>query len=193
MGFDHAKHEDVECASCHSASITNDGWQPRPLVPQAKCEDCHGEKKVEVAEASCKSCHGADVKAMAPPDHQVTWGKRHGDAAKWRVWETHGTDCTTCHQNDSCTTCHSTKKPDSHTALWRMRGHGQAASWDQASCNTCHETGQCIQCHKTTPPQNHSGNWMSAHGFAAQVRSADTCTTCHSVSECYTCHTGAGK
>ena len=87
-----------------------------------------------------------------------------------------------------CTSCHRSHPPKSHTALWRLRGHGPASAFDPEPCRVCHQPGMCIQCHRTTAPLNHRGAWGTVHGFAAGSFANDNCYVCHRRADCLACH-----
>lgn len=189
--FPHKAHaESGECQQCHQKTLDGSQATGAPMVEQSGCVACHEENGVEVAEGDCSRCHGEDPRRTAPTDHQQAWLARHGREAQWRVFDRHGQDCATCHRSDVCQTCHKTRKPRSHTALWRMRTHGLSAAFDHQTCKACHQTGTCVRCHRSTAPLNHKGAWKSTHGLAAQVRDNQHCAVCHSLSWCAACHAG---
>jgi hypothetical protein len=192
--FPHKLHVDAaECADCHAATANDTLKAGEPVLRFAQCRSCHTEVGVDVVESKCAICHGKDQRRVAPKDHELTWDRRHGEEAKWRVFGQHGQDCKTCHTQDACTTCHQENRPRSHTALWRVRTHGVEAGWDRDACKTCHEVGTCVRCHQQTAPMSHRGPWVSTHGLAATVRDNQTCTTCHRAAECVACHSGVLK
>jgi c(7)-type cytochrome triheme protein len=191
LAFPHKLHTDAaECKDCHSATLSGSQKADASLMEQGRCAACHKENDVEVAPGACAACHGEDVSKQAPADHKKTWGRRHGQEARWRVFHDHGSDCALCHRNDGCVNCHKSRRPKSHSALWRTRTHGLQAAWDRQACKTCHETGACIRCHKTTKPLNHKGAWQAVHGLAAHSKSDTHCATCHQLSWCAACHAG---
>ena len=185
LAFPHALHVEAgDCADCHKA--------PGMRFPKGKkaCDACHAENDIAIPGAACVKCHGKPARKLLPLDHKGSWGVGHGAASRWRVFERHGRDCSTCHEANACQTCHQEQRPRSHSGLWRLRTHGTAASWNRDSCRTCHETGACVACHRNTAPMNHIGAWSKLHGFTARTRSDSSCTTCHSGGECASCHSG---
>lgn len=189
--FPHAKHVEAQsCEDCHKPTVTETQKAGEPVLTFAKCGACHEESGLDVPVSKCAACHGVDMRRVKPADHAVTWRTRHGQAATWRVFEQHGQDCKTCHQQDACTSCHKNERPRSHTALWRVRTHGVAAEWDRDTCKTCHESGTCVQCHKSNAPLNHRGGWIARHGMTAESKTDAKCGTCHASAECVACHSG---
>jgi len=196
--FSHKLHvEAAECMDCHKATAEDRAPTGGTLMTETTCRACHQENGIEVARTHCNRCHGKSAGEILPADHAGTWLMRHGKESRWRVFEKHGQNCNQCHGSDSCLTCHKSRRPRSHTGLWRLRTHGASASWDRNSCKTCHETGTCIACHKTTRPINHVGNWgspnpPSGHARAARSTMDDSCNVCHHQAECMKCH-GSGR
>ncbi len=189
--FKHLRHaRKLECLECHRATAEETQKPGELVVEFDSCMGCHKKKGAPVAANGCKTCHGVDQASVKPPEHRVAWLKRHGRESRWRDKKRHGEACTQCHRVDTCRSCHRTRRPESHTALWRMRLHGYEAVWDRDSCKTCHETGTCVQCHRTTKPQNHTGSWLSVHPLVAQSTGNETCLVCHSTRFCVDCHEG---
>ena len=90
--FSHATHEraKVACLACHEEIYDAKTLDARYLPPEAKCLECHKEKK---AQGDCGFCH-RDA-AHPGPYPQVVRSLRlsHADHIE-RVKE----DCTRCHQ-----------------------------------------------------------------------------------------------
>ncbi len=192
--FPHKAHSDsLECNDCHEKTAAESQPADESLLEQPDCSVCHQENDVKVSESKCAVCHGEDLRDIPPKDHKRSWLIRHGTESQWRVFDRHGKDCSLCHRSDVCLTCHKTRRPKSHTALWRTRTHGLSAAWDRGACKTCHNSGACIRCHRSTAPLNHKGVWKSTHGLAAQTRSNEHCAVCHSLSRCAACHVGVGQ
>ena len=191
--FDHQAHAEAgECLDCHPAVMKPKNTRGRPMLRVEDCGACHRKTEAEVVEANCGACHASDARKIVPADHQAGWMSRHGAESQDRVFDEHGRDCKACHGQDACTSCHRTRKPASHTGLWRVRLHGQEASWDRDSCKTCHETNTCTRCHQSTRPMNHSAAWRSQHGLAAETTGNESCTVCHRASQCAACHRSGG-
>ena len=194
--FSHAIHNNVaECVGCHGRTVRDRQRRNTPLQAYEKCSDCHKENGIEINWFQCASCHPDINRTTKPTSHRKTWMTRHGKVASWVGFERHRNNCELCHAKSECKSCHMTMAPKNHTALWRVRTHGFAASMDRERCKNCHETGACINCHLHTAPQNHRGAWPRVHGIAAKV-SPEKCRTCHSAAYgssavCVECHGGA--
>lgn len=192
--FPHKRHADaLGCTDCHKDMEKDALPKGRPFMTYDQCQSCHKENDIQTPETKCVVCHGADPRQTRPVDHGQAWKTRHGSAAEWRVFGSHGTDCSLCHLRSACVECHQSQKPQNHTALWRQRMHGQAASFDRERCKTCHETGSCTSCHQSTAPLNHHGNWRYVHGKAAGTTgNVDGCRVCHQQG-CASCHQSGRK
>ena len=189
--FQHVRHSSkLDCLECHRDTADEKQKAGTLVVEFQACMACHEKHQAPVAAGRCVTCHGVDQASVQPADHRVAWLKRHGRESRWRNRKRHGEACTQCHRVDTCQSCHRTRRPESHTALWRTRLHGFEAEWDRESCKTCHETGTCVQCHRTTKPQNHTGSRVSVHPLVAQSTGNQTCLVCHSTRFCADCHEG---
>jgi hypothetical protein len=214
--FDHEKltrfvrtgtHLKTGCPYCHRAAPPappEAGWTRKepagkldrlfPVMGR-RCADCHADPHKGSAGRACDKCHttrgwremSGPARAMRPSDHNGGWlGKHQSLPFDDNELAAEGRACTRCH--GTCDRCHRTTMPKSHTALWRLRGHGTAAAFDAGSCRVCHPAGTCIQCHRTTAPLNHRGSWRTTHGFAAATFADNNCYVCHSRGECLSCH-----
>jgi len=209
-------HGQVACPLCHQARVEKNpplsvaAWKQLsaaeltldPLFPirGKRCNDCHADPHAGNYGVACEGCHGTSDfhkiaggsgKTIRPRDHGGSWLRRHttlpdNDADLGAE----GRTCASCHGSPACTNCHRTNAPRSHTALWRVRTHGAAASFDPNACSTCHRAASCIQCHQRTPPLNHRGAWRQYHGFAAGGVSDSNCFVCHRRADCTICHRG---
>jgi hypothetical protein len=203
-------HRDLACGFCHRAPPAKPplvGWTKKETAGQVdlrfpvmgkKCVDCHDDPHRGTAGKKCEECHTttdfkgfvAGGRTLKPLDHNQNWRRSHtvlpfdDDEAGAQ-----GRSCARCHMGPVCSNCHRNRPPKSHTALWRLRGHGPAASFDSESCRVCHSSGSCIQCHRTTAPLNHRGAWKTAHGFAAGSFANENCNVCHRRADCLACHT----
>jgi hypothetical protein len=191
--FPHRRHASaIDCSTCHQAVADDQQTAGLPLLQIENCRECHQREGVEIKDSDCVACHGRDEKLHRPQNHDGIWIRQHGWVAESRVFEHHPENCALCHYTQGdCRTCHLSQKPQSHTALWRMRGHGLAAQFDREGCKTCHQSSACINCHRSTPPLNHRGAWEKIHGLAAQSRSNEHCAVCHQLSWCAACHRGS--
>jgi hypothetical protein len=182
------------------------GWTKKEVAPPLdrkfpvmgkRCVDCHADPHRGSAGPNCGDCHSttdfrgllAGGRTLKPADHNQLWLRSHADLP----WDdddpgAQGRACVRCHASPVCTSCHRTHPPKSHTALWRLRGHGPAAAFDPETCRVCHQPGACIQCHRTTAPLNHRGAWKTLHGFAAGSFANDNCFVCHRRADCLLCH-----
>jgi len=187
----------VDCVSCHALRPPRKEPMGRPTFTKpgkAECFACHQRVGGAVPQVtSCAACHGRDERRAKPKSHDVTWATRHGiHADPFHAFD-HGQQCNLCHKENTCVGCHQSQTPRDHTALWRERGHGIAAAWDQTRCKTCHETNQCISCHSTNAPRNHRGSWTRTHGLVARGRGDTSCLTCHRPATCVSCHAGGAQ
>jgi hypothetical protein len=216
--FDHEKmtnfrrtgvHQHVDCGFCHQAPPATPpevGWTrnqtPPPLsrlfpVIGKRCADCHADPHRGADGSDCEQCHNTtsfaalrvSTRLARPPDHDRGWLRKHTVLPfDDQELAEDGRSCNHCHGTPSCDRCHRTMVPKSHTASWRLRGHGTAAAFDAESCQTCHLTGTCVECHRTTRPLNHRGSWDKLHGYAVGSFADSNCYVCHSRGECWRCH-----
>ena len=200
-------HKLVECGYCHrqaQPAPPQIGWTSQepagkldrtfPLMGK-RCADCHADPHKGAAGLECQQCHGTTsfrmllpaARTRRPSDHDRGFLGKHVQLPfDDNDLMAEGRACTRCH--GTCDRCHRTMRPKSHTALWRLRGHGTAAAFDSESCRVCHVTGTCIQCHRSTAPLNHRGSWGTIHGYAAGTFAGNNCYVCHSRADCYACH-----
>ena len=189
--FSHANHvPKVGCGDCHknahqTAGATEEGKENAGSI---HCIECHEQRKAGPPETGCTQCHKDNPSKIRPPDHKAVWMRNHGRESAWREFDEHGKECAQCHREDACVSCHKQRRPRDHTGLWRMRTHGQAASWGRDRCKTCHETSSCVQCHRNTRPINHTGGWRFLHSRAVESGTYGDCTACHQTSYCDQCH-----
>lgn len=205
LGFDHARHEGVECADCHK-TVNKKMTQPGMDFCMTAC---HGPQAM--APLTCDKCHRALDPDGRPGTHVAGWKRAHGPTAA-----ADASTCKSCHTEESCFSCHRTAKPENHTQHFRLRGHGVIASADRERCASCHRQDYCTRCHVGTRPINHVSSW-SARGTQTHCRnchlpvSTQTCATCHiygathgtapawptnathvAGATCRTCHAGPG-
>jgi hypothetical protein len=203
-------HRDLACSFCHRPRPDSPpalGWTKNEVAPPLdrrfpvmgkRCADCHADPHRGSAGLDCGECHfttdfrvqmAGAARTLKPRDHNQLWLRSHANLP-WDEDEAGaaGRSCARCHASPTCTACHRTHLPKSHTALWRLRGHGPAAAFDSEECRVCHQPGSCIQCHRTTAPLNHRGAWRNLHGFAAGSFANDNCYVCHRRADCLQCH-----
>lgn len=183
--FDHSKHveAELECKACHEPVLTDTGPGLRIRGGKVSCKECH--VKTERGN-DCAVCHKVLRKDQMPPDHKVSWERRHGFHSDRVIQGTGQTTCEQCHTEQTCTTCHQTQLPKNHTNFWRQRGHAVMVSLNRRSCATCHRSDFCNRCHQNTRPRSHRGLWGSPQNTH--------CNTCHFPLQgegCLTCHKGA--
>lgn len=193
--FDHAKHRETSCTSCHAAARTSQRSDDDLLPAMEACAGCHQTTEPKLGD--CASCHvgysraadgieeAADWKAVRPApmkipraaseirfDHAAHVGTMGSDAS-----------CSTCHGDgddmptmESCTTCHN--------------GTDTAPPSD---CATCHRadpsTGKLRTERGTTTlrPDNHSVAFLKRHATVAKS-GAEECMACHVEQDCASCH-----
>lgn len=222
--FPHDQHLELkglkgQCVKCHAGAVgSNDA---RPLFPpMATCLGCH-EHEEQFAKNQCTPCHRPqDLRGLVPTSflrHDVSWGKRHGSAAR-----NEGKRCETCHAQTFCDTCHDStlrlapqaRAPDRLTAGFAHRfdvlqRHPLEARSNPGLCTTCHQRQECDACHvqrgvsaqAVGAPSPHPFGWASGtatsnngHGLAAR-RDLASCAACHdqgAASVCVRCHKVGG-
>jgi len=175
--FPHARHKkaEVDCITCHEAVYDAKTLSGDFLPKEAKCLECHKEKK---AQGQCNFCH-LDVQ------HAAAWPKREPrlkidhSAHIERVKE----DCTVCHTRLSEPRQHA-PITDGHAAC--MKCHEHADHYADAKCNTCHVD---LGSYPLLPVSqiSHQGDFLRRHPNVARS-SQQTCATCHDQNFCLDCH-----
>ena len=205
-------HQKAACALCHQTRtaqtppLSIDDWKKAAVtkldltfpVRGHRCSECHSDPHAGNFGTDCETCHApsnfkrievAKVRSIRPMDHRGAWIRRHSSLAD--VDGELGSEkasCSACHGAPGCLHCHRTRSPRSHTALFRVRTHGAAASFDPNPCKVCHQAASCMQCHRRTPPLNHRGAWTTLHGYAAGGYGDSNCFVCHRRADCALCH-----
>ena len=179
--FSHLRHVEAEldCSACHLSIDDNEDVSLLPPVAMADCMDCHERSGQAVG---CAACHTEVDRDWAPPNHDLGWERAHGRLARMGS-VLPAESCSLCHREDTCASCHSSTPPRSHTAGFRLKGHGLLARMDRASCATCHEPSSCDSCHAETLPTSHTGMWGGTKSLH--------CLGCHTplpANGCFTCH-----
>lgn len=175
--FSHALHANakVPCLSCHEEIYDAKTLETRVLPAEAKCLECHKEKKQQ---NQCGFCH-------TDPAHPATFAKElphlrlnHAEHIE-RVKE----DCARCHL----------KLPEP--------GAPESAPPPMSTCTSCHEhaveltAGQCSPCHtdlkryalRPVSIFSHQGNFVATHGRDARA-AGESCAQCHDQTFCSDCH-----
>jgi len=143
------------------------------------CVTCHA---AEGMQDDCSVCHTELDVDVAPANHQLAWGRLHGDVSRSCSEET-ANDCTMCHTQATCNACHQVEQPSNHDVYFARRGHGLHARMDRDSCATCHTQDACDRCHQVTEPMTHVGSFGGAY--------SSHCVGCHlplQGESCFTCH-----
>jgi len=180
--FSHKGHLDWvgDCNACHTNIENSERLGPDDQILMDSCVDCHADRQ---APNDCQTCHTEIDTNWQPPNHINLWPELHGDVSRNPQCMTD--QCSLCHTESSCTSCHLSEKPASHTNVFRLKGHGIAASMDRQNCQTCHQDDSCTQCHEATQPMSHKGMF-------GQTRNTH-CMSCHEPlrnESCYVCHKG---
>ena len=176
--FPHARHAQakVECIACHETAYDAKTLGGNFLPAEAKCLECHKEKKEQ---GQCAFCH-SDVKSAA------AWPKREprlklDHAAHIELVKE---DCARCHSRLS-----EPGRPapvsDGHAACLQCHDHAQ--QYADASCAACHLD---LTSYPLQPLSlvSHQGDFLRRHGMAASSTGA-SCTTCHADQNfCLDCH-----
>jgi len=175
--FPHARHQkaSVDCITCHEAVYDAKTLSGDFLPKEAKCLECHKEKK---ATGQCNFCH-LDVQ------HAGTWPAREPrlkmdhSAHIERVKE----DCTVCHTQLS-EPRHPAPVSAGHAACLKCHEHAQ--QYADAKCSTCHVD---LASYPLVPltQVSHAGDFLRRHASVARS-SEQSCSTCHEQNFCLDCH-----
>ncbi|HEX4355480.1 MAG TPA: cytochrome c3 family protein [Polyangiales bacterium] len=214
LRFDHAKHTNVSCTTCHSGG---DGATSLPSM--STCLTCHAATKSKPL--PCNGCHLAlpsgrlrtqfDDAKLIPRSgylgmaHDADFYVRH----RW-VAADQGAVCATCHVESECTACHDGRRkprgihPNDYLSL-----HAQDSQRNATRCNSCHDSPSfCLPCHarlgisEISAPDVHAPRrfhpaaslWIRGpvlHAREAQ-RSLSSCVSCHAERDCVQCHGAPG-
>jgi hypothetical protein len=152
--FSHETHTymDAKCQDCHIRATTSASSEDSILAPLEACLACHDDKKAPLVE--CSVCHIESSPVNAT--HKLNWEIEHGLESKFG-----GSQCMTCHHEDTCTNCHQIRKPRDHNNTWRKITHGAEAAWNRSRCMACHQEDFCDRCHQNTQPRSHTAGWNS--------------------------------
>ena len=111
LPFDHARHADLSCASCHAAG-------PDQSAAQADCASCHEEHHTPVA--TCASCHvpAAEGAHQVETAHVGCSGSGCHTDLPFQALERTRAVCLGCHQDqvdhrpgEDCADCHAMTGP----------------------------------------------------------------------------------
>ena len=171
----HAAHKDLPCVMCHEevpeAKTVTDRLRP----PEAKCLECHGDKKDQ---KECGYCHTAPAHAGPYPAESHTIIISHQNHLKL--------------VNDDCTACHvklseyARPGPTPPTMKSCTKCHEHRVDFDEGRCGTCHTDLKRFPL-KPVAEFSHAGDFIRQHASVAHV-TADACTQCHDQTFCADCH-----
>jgi hypothetical protein len=168
--FQHAQHENVDCAACHQTTRTHGAVA---IASFAECRQCHHTGPVAV---QCTNCH--ERSELRTP-YRVTQPVRiAGSAARPRQLPfEHGP-----HAAESCNACHTpglTQTAANVTCTSCHEQHHQV----NTNCRACHET-PATQAHTLVGPQNAHLTCTGAGchtppPFQGVPRTRQVCLSCH--------------
>jgi hypothetical protein len=174
--FPHARHlkAKLECVACHDSVYDATDLKDHHLPKEAKCMECHKDKKES---GNCAFCHSNPSAIEPRPEREPHLSFDHSKHID-RVNE----DCTVCHK-----------------VLPEPRRAGEPPK--MAACLSCHnhqenfDKGECSLCHKDLwmhplKPEStfeHSPNFLHEHASAARSDGA-ACSQCHEQTFCSDCH-----
>ena len=211
--FDHQKHAQVPCATCHQLEDKN---EPK-RAPEKVCSLCHEIGDRADPDARCALCHSrtdyvvgglprptyADLRFSHEPHLKanvpcLTCHKKQDQAREYeQIQFPKMTECVSCHARRNapreCQACHKYWRtyvvPDSHNDHWLFQ-HGQFAREQfEEKCENCHhEKNFCQDCHAADPPPSHTLFFKNrGHGSIARVN-RESCEACHQQDACLECH-----
>ena len=124
LGFDHARHANTECRTCHTKTLT--------MAPEKTCASCHDDHHEPAA--NCASCHPAvPLSQNAAHPRAVTHTgcgatNCHTDSAVLALAPTRNV-CVACHREQinhqpsgECATCHLVSWPSSRRTVTEEKG-----------------------------------------------------------------------
>jgi Ni/Fe-hydrogenase subunit HybB-like protein/Fe-S-cluster-containing dehydrogenase component len=185
--FRHVRHEQLDCASCHSTAQRHGATTVRRLQ---ECRSCHHREPVA---NNCVSCHTKDELRDVRSTVQRTFDMQIGSlnrptrtlpfehaahlTADCRTCHTGGlamtptqTGCSTCHEQHhrptaNCITCHETPKADAHTrqAHFGCAGAGCHQATPAAIVEAPRTRQLCLSCHTDRAVGHRPGNCSTCH------------------------------
>ena len=202
LRFDHAKHTQAACASCHASASASTRAADSLSPDMTACATCHTGATDQAPDMRrCGTCHvGSNTTEAGPITDQTSWRAispqplitppPRNTSLKFSHAAHAGSACTSCHgaaaapsmpSMAQCTSCHAADQPAA----------------PPYSCQTCH-TGQLAQPSPTatTPalasgkrlmPGDHTIDWIKRHGPLSRA-AGDTCSSCHTPPSCASCH-----
>lgn len=212
--FNHAKHAQVACSSCHTQALTSAKSADVLHPSMSACSGCHSDTKTKPQLNECAACHisyqvnateatittAEQWRAIRPAPMlpaKASPRLKFSHAAHMRA----GQDAKTT--SAACTSCHAIDAQGAAT----MPQAAQCASCHNGSlasdtCSSCHlqaPSGRLVTSWKTpgalTPtkllPSDHSVDWIKRHGTVALAQ-GDDCMSCHAEQTCASCHQARG-
>jgi len=175
--FPHARHEKakVECITCHESVYDAKTLAGDFLPKEAKCLECHKQKK---AEGQCGFCH-SDVRSASGWTPREPRLRLDHSAHIDRVKE----DCSRCHSKLD-EPGHPAPVSDGHAAC--LTCHDHADQYADAKCSTCHVDLSSYALAPTSQV-SHQGDFLRRHPAVARSAQA-SCATCHDQNFCLDCH-----
>ena len=209
----------IECLICHHGIKESEATSQLPLPEMKDCATCHEDAARtpdEVRISKCQVCHLDHVDAVARPGSHTAevkptfqWASDQLLASLAPSFVLPLAQSLAIQENRRETRVEarvalepeefeehplpSTRRPDDHTAMFRVRHEG-AASSDNAKCKYCHvgvsgsPVSSCQDCHVVMRPRSHTARFRGVrHGRLAAI-DPKTCATCHEVDYCTGCH-----
>jgi Ni/Fe-hydrogenase subunit HybB-like protein/Fe-S-cluster-containing dehydrogenase component len=187
LTFEHAKHDRINCQSCHRADIRHNATDMR------RVQDCRGCHHTQRAQATCTNCHEASELQKIRTTVRKTFNIRIGsiDRPTRTVPFEHG-----AHLTADCRTCHTAGPANTPTTVACSSCHTEHHR-PTANCLTCHEAPRA-GAHERTAHLGCGG--VGCHDAApAAIQEAPRtrllCVTCHSTKvsghrpgNCADCH-----
>jgi len=171
----HAAHKDLPCEMCHEdvpqAKTVTDHLRP----PEAKCLECHGEKKEQ---NECGYCHRDAAHPGTYPAESHTIIISHQAHLKLVK-----DDCTACHVKLSE---YTRPGPTPPTMKSCTKCHEHQVDFDEGLCRKCHTDLKRFPL-KPVAEFSHAGDFVRQHAVIAHS-TADACTQCHDQTFCADCH-----
>lgn len=176
LKFPHAPHAraKVGCLTCHEEIYDAKTLAASYLPPEAKCLECHREKKEK---GECGFCHTDAQRARPYPKRERAVTLSH-ELHIEKVKE----DCARCHVS-----LPEPGQPSTPPTMAACLGcHEHQTEYDQGSCERCHRDLSRYAL-KPVSDFSHEGNYVRTHARTARA-SAAACAKCHEQTFCADCH-----
>jgi hypothetical protein len=185
--FRHARHERLDCGSCHSTAQRHGATTVRRLQ---ECRSCHHREPVA---SNCVTCHTKDelrgvrstvertfnmqIGSLNRPTRTLPFEHASHLTADCRTCHTGGlamtatqAGCSTCHEQHhqptaNCVTCHETPRADAHTrqAHFGCAGAGCHQATPAAIVEAPRTRQLCLSCHTDRAVGHRPGNCSTCH------------------------------